>query len=166
MERRSGQLDAANSGLVISNQKKMAIYSSGEINLHASAENVFAKLSNLENLRTLLEKVPAESIPEDKREIFNNLTITPDSITVPGGPVGALTFRMKEKKEPTFIKLEGEGTPVPLALVMHITPETASSSKANVDIDIEIPAMLKPMIGGSIKKMAEQFGQVLKSIPF
>ncbi len=74
----------------------MAIYNSSEVSLHAPAESVFSKLSNLENLRTLLDKVPAEQIPADKREMFDSITITPDAITVPGGPVGALTFRVIE----------------------------------------------------------------------
>ena len=94
----------------------MATFNSEEVSLNAPAEAVFAKLSNLENLRSLLDKVPADQIPADKMEMFNSITITPDSITVPGGPVGALTFKVKEKINPSLIKLEGEGAPVPLSL--------------------------------------------------
>ncbi|MDE6095595.1 MAG: SRPBCC family protein [Muribaculaceae bacterium] len=144
----------------------MATYKSDDVLLLAPAEAVFAKLSNLENLRSLLEKVPADQIPADKMEMFNSITVTPDSITVPGGPVGALTFRVKEKVDPTLIRLQGEGSPVPLSLSMQITPDSEATSKAKVVIDIEIPAMLKPMVGGHIQKMADQFGQVLKAIPF
>ncbi|MDE6578239.1 MAG: hypothetical protein K2J82_06390 [Muribaculaceae bacterium] len=144
----------------------MATYKSQETPLQASAEAVFSKLSNLENLRSLLEKVPADKIPEDKKAMFDSISITPDSITVPGGPVGALTFRISEKIEPTLIALSGEGSPVPLSLAMHISPVSEAECKAQVVIDIEIPAMLKPMIGGHIQKMADQFGEVLKAIPF
>ena len=144
----------------------MATYSSSTITLPASAENVFEKLSNLENLRTLLNKVPADQVPEDKREVFNNLKITSDSITVPGAPMGELTFRVTERVKPTLIRLSGEGSPVPLGLSMHLEPDGDNSCKAKVDINIEIPAMLKPMIGGHIQKMADQFGQVLTAIPF
>lgn len=144
----------------------MAQYSSDEVRLPASADVVFNKLSNLENLRSLLEKVPQDSVPEDKRDVFNNLKITSDSITVPGAPMGELTFRVTEKIAPSLIKLTGEGVPVPLSLSMHLTPEGENASKAKVVIDIEIPAMLKPMVGGHIQKMADQFGQVLTAIPF
>lgn len=144
----------------------MATYQSPEVSLHAPAEAVFAKLSNLENLRSLLEKVPADQIPADKREMFDNITITADSITVPGGPVGSLTFRVKEKREPSLIRLEGEGSPVPLSLSLSIAPDGADYSRAQAEIDIAIPAMLKPMVSGPIQKMADQFGQVLKAIPF
>lgn len=144
----------------------MANYNSPEVTLRASAEAVFSKLSNLENLRGLLEKVPADQIPADKREMFDNITITPDSITVPGGPVGSLTFKVREKVEPTLIRLEGEGSPVPLSLSLRISPVDVESCRAKAEIDIEIPAMLKPMVSGPIQKMADQFGQVLKAIPF
>lgn len=144
----------------------MAIYNSTPVRLQSPAETVFAKLSNLENLRSLLEKVPADRIPEDKRGMFESITITPESITVPGGPVGSLTFKVVEKKEPSLVKLSGEGSPVPLTLSMHIAPEGAGACTAKVEIDIAIPAMLKPMVGGHIQKMADQFGQVLKAIPF
>lgn len=143
----------------------MAIYSSDSVTLSSSAENVYSKFSNLENLRALLDKVPADSIPDDKRAMYESITITPDSITVPGGPVGALSFKVVEKCEPSLIRLNGEGSPVPLTLSMNITPVNADSCKVKVDIDIALPAMLKPMVGGHIQKMADQFSQVLKAIP-
>lgn len=144
----------------------MAIYKSSDVVLPTPAETVFSKLSNLENLKDILGKIPADKIPEDKRDIFEKITITPDSISVPGGPVGSLTFRMAEKVEPSLIKLNAEGTPIPLSLGMHVSPDGDSSSKAYVEIDIDIPAMLKPMVGGQIQKMADQFGEVLKAISF
>lgn len=144
----------------------MAIYSSGKVTLNASANAVFDKLSNLENLRGLLDKVPADRIPEDKRQMFENIVITPDTIEVPGGPMGNLRFRVTERKAPSLVKLKGEGVPVEMALVLHVEPMTDTSSSANVDLDINIPAMLKPMVGGQIQKIANQFGDVLGAIPF
>lgn len=144
----------------------MAKYSSGNIKLNASAETVFNKLSNLNNLKNLLNNVPADRVPEDKREMFENLKITEDSIQIPGGPMGSLTLKMVEKIEPKLIKLAGEGLPIALSLAMNIEPEGENSSSANVDIDIDIPAMLKPMIGGQIQKMASQFGDMLGAISF
>lgn len=145
----------------------MTTYSSDNIQMQASAEQVFSKLSNLENLKGLLDKVPADRIPEDKKAMFENIKITPETLEVPGGPMGgSLVFRMAEKVEPTFIKLQGEGIPVNLALELHIEPITATSSSARVDINIDLPALLKPMVGGQIQKIATQFGNVLGSIPF
>lgn len=144
----------------------MANYSSGNVNLNASAQSVYDKLSNLENLRGLLDRVPAERIPEDKRAMFENIRITADIIEVPGGPMGSLTFRVVERKSPSLIKLKGEGIPMDMALALHVTPKTENSSEAKVDLDIDIPMMLRPMVGGQLQKIADQFGDVLGAIPF
>ena len=144
----------------------MAIYSSGNVTLQAPATSVFDKLSNLENLKGMLDKVPADRIPEDKRAMFENIRITPDTIEVPGGPMGNLTFRVVERQSPSLIKLQGEGIPIQMSLALHVKPLTDTTSSANVEIDINIPAMLKPMVGGQIQKIADQFGDVLGAIPF
>lgn len=144
----------------------MATYNSKEVTLQTSATNVFDKLSNLENLKSLLDKVPADRVPEDKRAMFENIKITPDTIEVPGGPMGSLTFRVVERKSPSLIKLQGEGIPMQMALALHVKPISDASSSAKVEIDINIPAMLKPMVGGQIQKIADQFGDVLGAIPF
>ena len=134
--------------------------------LNAPAQVVFEKLSNLENLKTLLEKVPADKVPEDKRAMFENLNITADTIEIPGGPAGSITLRVTDKMEPSLIRLEGEGTPLPLSMQLEIEPKTEETSEVQVSLSMEIPAMLKPMISGPVKKIVEQFAQMLKAIPF
>lgn len=144
----------------------MAVYKSSEVTIAASAQVVFDKLSNLNNLKELITKIPQDQIPEDKRKAFEDITITEDSISFPAGPVGALTFKVTQKTPPTLIKLEGIGSPVPLNLALHLIEENENSSRGYVEIDIEIPALLKPMIGGQIQKMADQFAEMLRAIPF
>lgn len=144
----------------------MAKYNSKKTVLSASAKAVFDKLSNLENLQDLLNKVPADKVPEDKRAMFENIKISPDNIEIPGGPMGSLLFRVVEKVEPSLIKLQGEGIPISMFLALHVTPLTDTTSEASVELDIDIPAMLRPMIGGQIQKIADQFGDVLGAIPF
>lgn len=144
----------------------MAKYSSKNVTLNGPIESVYDKFSNLENLQSLLNQVPAEKIPEDKRQMFENIKISSDTIEVPGGPMGSLTFRVVERQAPNLIRLDGEGIPLAISLVLNLKSETPNTTLANVDIDIEIPAMLKPMIGGQIQKIADQFGHVLGAIPF
>ena len=144
----------------------MTTYSSPDVTLNASAETVFSKLSNLENLQSMLNKVPADKIPEDKRQMFENIHITPDTIQVPGGPMGNLTFRVTKREEPSLISLTGEGIPINMSIDLRIKPVSESSSTAKVDFNLDIPALLKPMVGGQIQKIANQFGDVISAIPF
>lgn len=144
----------------------MATYKSDEVALKASAESVFSRLSNLESLRSLLEQIPADQIPTDKKEMFDSIHLTQDSIELPGGPVGSIKLRVTERTAPSRITLKGEGTPVPLQLQLDIHPVDDASCRAQAKVDIEIPAMLRPMISGPMQKMTEQFATVLRSIPF
>lgn len=134
--------------------------------IDASAEKVFEKLSNLENLKGLLSGLPKDNIPEDKREMFDNLVITSDSIEIPAGPVGNITLRMADRLPYSLISLVGENTPVPLDMQLEIEPVTENSCEVQVVINIEVPAIIKPMISGPLKKITGQFVQVLGAIPF
>lgn len=144
----------------------MATYKSDEVALKASAQSVYDRLSDFESLRGLLAQVPEDSIPADKKEMFDSIRLTDDSIELPGGPVGSIRLRVVEKTPPSCIRLKGEGTPVPLSLQLDLQPVDESSCRARAKVDIEIPAMLRPMIAGPMQKMTEQFAQVLRSIPF
>lgn len=144
----------------------MTSYKSSQTQLSAPADRVFCKLSDLNSLGALISRVPAESIPDDKRKMLDQVRITEDSISLPAGPVGEITLRMSEKVTPTLIRMTGENTPVALSLEMHITPLTESSCEALVQIDIDIPAMLRPMVSGPLQKMVDQFAGFLKAIPF
>ncbi len=144
----------------------MATYKSEEVTLKASAENVFDRLSNFESLKNLLAQVPAYQIPADKKEMFDSIHLSNDTIELPGGPVGSIKLRVTERTAPTRITLKGEGTPVPLQLQLDIHPVDDAACRAQAKVDIEIPAMLRPMISGPMQKMTEQFASVLRSIPF
>lgn len=144
----------------------MAKYSSDNITINSPAEKVYEKLSNLDNLQAMLDKVPEDRIPADKREMFQNIKLTSDTIEIPNGPMGTLVFRIVERKAPSLVRLKGEGVPINLELVLHVKPLSAETSEAKVDFDIDIPMMLKPMVGGQIQKVANQFGEVLGAINF
>lgn len=144
----------------------MATYKSEEVPLKASAGSVFDRLSNFESLKNLLAQVPEEQIPADKKEMFDNIHLSNDSIELPGGPVGSIRLKVVERTAPSRITLKGEGTPVPLQLQLDIHPVDEASCRAQAKVDIEIPAMLRPMISGPMQKMTEQFASVLRSIPF
>lgn len=132
----------------------------------APASVVYEKLSNLENLKQLLDNLPADQIPEDKRQMFENLQITSDTISIPGGPVGAVKLRVTDKMPNSLIQLSGEGTPVAMYMRLEIEDKGASQCEVQVSMSLDIPVMLKPMVSGPLKKVVDQFIQVLGAIKF
>lgn len=78
----------------------MALYKSHTQQIPAPAEAVFDKLSDLSNLRQLLESIPESAVPADKREMFDAVRVTDQTITFPAGPVGELTMRRPAASAP------------------------------------------------------------------
>lgn len=144
----------------------MATYRSEDVTLGASAQTVFKKLDNLEGLGDLIKNAPADQIPDDKRQMLESISVTHDTISFPAGPMGALTLRKTQSIDPTLIRLEGEGAPVPMSLNLNIIPMGEETCSANVEIDLQIPAMLKPMVNGPMQKMTGEFANMLRAVPF
>ncbi len=139
----------------------MATYKSSKETIAAPAERVYEKLSDLENLRNVIENIPEDKIPADKRGMMEQIKITSDSISLPAGPVGEI--RLKTSRLEPY---SGIGTPVPLSLGVHIDSKGDTESEVQVLLDIDIPMMLKPMVGGTLQKMVDQFATVMTAIKF
>lgn len=139
----------------------MTIIKSEKKTIHASAEHVYDKLSNLENLKPLLEQIPKDQIPEDKRQMLEDLHITADTISLPAGPVGSITLRMADRMPYSLISMKGEGSPVPMGMQLEIDSKGPQECEVQVAVSLEIPAMLKPMVSGPLKKIVNQFADVL-----
>lgn len=144
----------------------MASYKSEKIGIAYPAQTVYNRLSNLEGLAQLLKNVPADKIPAEQMQMLEQVHVTSDTISFPAGPVGAITLKLTEKKDPSLIRLEGQATPVPMSMTMHIETLSPDTCQAQVDIDVQIPAMLKPMVNKPLQQMADQFGQMLRQMPF
>lgn len=144
----------------------MTTITSDKTHIYASAQQVYEKLSNLENLKPLLEQVPRENIPADKAEMFDNLRITADSISIPAGPVGEITLVLSDCMPYSQIQLTGQGTPVPMFMRLDIKAQGAEECEVVVSISLDVPAMIKPMVAGPLKKIVNQFAQVLGAIKF
>lgn len=144
----------------------MASYKSEKVGIIYPAQTVYNRLSNLEGLADMLRNVPADKIPADQLQMLEQVKVTSDTISFPAGPVGAIVLKLTEKKEPSLIKLVGQGTPVPMSMTMTIEALTPDTCQAQVDIDVDIPLMLKPMVNKPLQQMADQFGEMLRQIPF
>ena len=142
----------------------MANFKSPTADINAPAQVVFDRLSDLNNLKELMAKVPEDKIPADQRDMFNAVRIESDSITFPAGPVGEIKLQMAEKISPRLIKLVGVGTPVDLSLSLEIDAIDDTRSNGTVNVDIAIPAMLKPMVAGPLNNLVTQFAQLLPAV--
>lgn len=146
-------------------KRYMATFKSQSAGVSASPEAVYGRLSDLSSLKSLLDKVPADRIPADKRELFDSIRIDNESIAFPAGPVGELRLVVAERREPSLVRMKGEGAPVPLEIAVEIAPAPVGS-ELTVEMSLGVPAMMLPMLKGTVQKAVDQFAQVLTSIPY
>ncbi len=136
----------------------MAQYKSKAVTVGRSAEFISDKFSDLSSFGAALE-----SMPEADRAKVGDVKFEKDSITIDTKQVGAIRFNVTERT-PSRIVMNAVGSPVPLDLIVNLTSLGADSTEIVTVIDVEIPAMLRPMIGGAMQKAADQFGELMAKL--
>ena len=136
----------------------METFSSKVFTLKYDINKVYDIISNPENLSSIKDKV-GESFSQ-----IENLTVSGDTITFKA-PIGSLKFTLVEKEAPTMVKYQGEGTPVPLAAVVHLM-DKGESTDVQLSMEAQIPGFMSGMIKGKVTPMLEQLATKLKDIKF
>ena len=149
--------------------------SSSVKNISAPVERVYATLSNLENLRPLIERAQNdEGLREKMRqagqgnalEQLKDIEITADSIALPTPMFGTISMHIIEREEGKCIKFETQQSPVKANLWIQTLPVSSDQSKMKLTIDADIPFMLKAMVGGKLKDGVEKIADALAMINY
>lgn len=136
----------------------MSKYESGVKQIPYSQQSVYDKLSNLENIEQVRERIPTDKI--------SGLTFDRDTVSVDVPPVGKVTLRIIEREEPKCVKFEAANSPVPFNLWVQMLPTTDVTSKMRVTVKADIPVFLKPMIGNKLQDGVDKIADVLAMIPY
>ena len=137
----------------------MATYKSPLTTVGKSADTLFERFSNLNNLQGVLDSLPVE-----QRAQVGDVQFTDDSLKITTPQVGDIVFSVVERVRPSKIVFGTKSSPVPLTMEMHINPLTPDSSSVQTQIDVEIPAMLRPLIGPQLQKAADKFGELIAGL--
>ncbi len=119
---------------------------------------VYDKISNLENLEKIRDRVP-----EDKVKDFR---FDHDSVSVSVAPVGELRLRIIDRDEPKCVKFETEQSPIPFYLWIQIVAVTETSCKMKVTVEASLTPFIKGMVSGPLKEGIEKIADALAMIPY
>lgn len=136
----------------------MATFTSKPTIIDSPAAVVADKFSDLSAMQGVLDKIPAE-----ERAKIGDITLTPDSIVMKTPQVGDITLKVTERT-PERVTLTALGSPVPMNLSVNLKPLGDSQTELTTAMDVEIPAFLKPMVGGTLQKAVDQFGELMKRL--
>ena len=136
----------------------MATFTSKPTIVDSPAATVAEKFSDLSAMQKVLDQIPA-----DERAKIGDIALTPDSIVMKTPQVGDITLKVTQRT-PERVTLTAMGSPVPMNLSVNIKPLSDTQTELTTSMDVEIPAFLKPMVGGTLQKVVDQFGQLMQRL--
>lgn len=137
----------------------MAKYSGKPVTVNHTTEEVYNRISDLSFFQERLEALPAEA-----REKLGDVRFTSDSIAITAPAVGEMKFIINERTPNSHLGMAAENSPVPFAIKIDLKPLSETTTEVNTLIDVEIPAMLKPLIGGKMQEAADKFSEMFSTL--
>lgn len=137
----------------------MAKYESKPVTVNQSVEVLFDRFSDISLFQQKIEEIPAEH-----RAKLGDVTFESDAICINTPQVGQLKFKVTERTAPGHIVFSAVGSPIPLSMIIDITAVDEQSANVSTAIDVEIPAMLRPLIGGKMQEAANKFGEMIANL--
>ncbi len=156
----------------------MSKYESGVKQIPYPQSVVYNKLSDLNNLSVLKEKLGTTDIPEDikqqvddsqinkAKEVLEKMEFTSDSISIDIAPLGKLIIGVVERQPEKLIKLSSTESPVPVKLWIQLLPTSETSCKMRLTLEAELNMFMKMAIGGKLKDGIDKFAEMLARIPY
>jgi carbon monoxide dehydrogenase subunit G len=161
----------------------MSKYESNVKQIAAPVELVYQKLSNLENLRPLIDnaqdnetlKQKLQEAGQDPSQLdqLKNVELSSDRIAVPAGMIGTLALRIIEREENKTIKFETEQSPVQANMWIQVLPTSElttadgqQGTKMRLTLKADLNPMLKMMLGKKLEQGIEKFADMLAMLPY
>ena len=141
----------------------MAQYESSIKHIPYSQERVYNKLSDLNNLNSVRDRL---DLIKDKLDgKLEDMSFDSDSLTLKVQGFN-LTLRIIEREPLKCIKFEGDKTPIPLNLWIQILPEGMDNAKMKVTIRAEVNMFMKAMVAKPVQEGVEKLADMLSMIPY
>ena len=160
----------------------MTKYESTVKKIYAPVGNVYAKLSDLTNLRTIQERLSDPAFEQlvrqqagDKvndeqlgrlRDIVSKMQFDRDVVTVEAAPVGTVSLRIIEREDPKLIKFATENSPVAANLWIQLLPASDVQCAMKVTLGADLNFFLKQMLKGKLQDGVERLADMLAMLPY
>lgn len=133
----------------------MAKYTGKPAIVDIPAAQIAEKFDDLSQLSGYTDKIPAE-----ERAKMGDLRFERDAIIIKNPAVGEMAFKVVEHNADRVV-FRADGM-LPLTINVNLKAlESGSKTEVTTVLDIEIPAMLRPLIGGKLQQVADTFGDLI-----
>ena len=128
-----------------------------------SQEQVYAKVSDLSNLKTLIDR-----IPEDQKQGINleNLEWTPDKVSTVVQPVGKVEVAIVSREPYKCVKMESTQSPIKLYLWIQIVSTGQDSCKIKITVDADLNIFIAKMAEKPLTEAVEKLADMLAVLQY
>lgn len=126
-------------------------------------ESVFAKVSDLSNLRYLADRIPAEQQEQFKVE---DLQCTTDTVSCTVQPVGKIQVGIVSREPFKCVKMETLQSPIKLTLWIQIVSTGNESCKIKLTADADLNIFLAKMAEKPLTEAVEKLAEMLSLLPY
>ena len=126
-------------------------------------ESVYAKVSDLSNLRTLIDR-----IPENQKQNINleNLECTPDRVSTTVSPVGKIELAIVQREPVKCVKMETLQSPIKLTVWIQIVSTGDSGCKIKLTVDADLNIFMAKMVEKPLTEAVEKLADTLAVLPY
>lgn len=128
-----------------------------------SQESVYAKVSDLSNLRSLADRIPADQQSQFKVE---NLECTPDTVSCTISPIGQIEVGIVSREPFKCVKMETLQSPIKLTAWIQIVSTGASSCKIKLTADADLNIFMAKMVEKPLTEAVEKVADMLAMLPY
>ncbi|MBQ9642022.1 MAG: SRPBCC family protein [Bacteroidaceae bacterium] len=152
----------------------MAKYESSVKQINHPVESVYAKISNLNNLSIIKERINdpiiREQIPADKLEqvsdTINKMEFTADTVSCDAGMIGNIAVEIVEREENKCVKYQSTSSPVSFTFWVQVLPTSDTTSKMKLTLDADLNFFMKQMFDKPLREGIEKMADMMAMIPY
>ena len=128
-----------------------------------SQESVYAKVSDLSNLRGLADRIPADQQSQFKVE---NLECTPDTVSCTISPIGQIEVGIVSREPFKCVKMETLQSPIKLTAWIQIVSTGESSCKIKLTVDADLNMFMAKMVEKPLTEAVGKLADMLSVLPY
>ncbi|MBO4443021.1 MAG: SRPBCC family protein [Bacteroidaceae bacterium] len=128
-----------------------------------SQESVYAKVSDLSNLRSLADRIPADQQNQFKVE---NLECTPDTVSCTISPIGQIEVGIVSREPFKCVKMETLQSPIKLTAWIQIVSTGETSCKIKLTADADLNIFMAKMVEKPLTEAVEKVADMLAMLPY
>ncbi len=123
-----------------------------------SDADIFAVLSDLNNLELAKDKIPQNAVKD--------LSFDQDSCSITVDPIGKVKFVVTERDPNKTIKFQSEHLPFDVNMWIQLVASTESETKMKLTIKADLNPFIKPMVSKPLQAGLDKVADGLADLPY